>query len=200
MLEFQTGLLNNDYMKKELLIVTISSLFIACVQYTKNNSIIRDNQVDKNIEFVIKEYMRNNRDINTFLLLTDYGKSNSISSNLKEFLVGPAYKGLFCNGEGSYSTYPTVYMKIGNNYVFIHSSSDFLLENKELISFYEKESIPLTTENSYSSCMTAFLSKAILFEVDVYKKQIRIKSQKPDTVFIKKRIEYLPPLYNCKSL
>ena len=40
--------------------------------------------------------------------------------------------------------------------------------------------------------MIAFLSKAMLLEVDIYKEDVKIISQRPDTLLIKKRVEFTP--------
>jgi len=59
-------------------------------------------------------------------------------------------------------------------------------------SFYKEKSILLEPKISYGSCMIAFLSKAMLLEVDIYKEDVKIISQRPDTLLIKKRVEFTP--------
>lgn len=180
-------------MKKGLLLITTVLVLISCIDDTTVNTVIYKRNMNDGIENVIKECIDKNKGTHAFLLLTDYCFDDNISSCHRKLIIGPAYKGLFCNGEGSYNTYPSSCVCIKDKYIFVHSSVDVLYKNKEMKSFYEKKSMMLKSAHSYSLCMTAFLSKAILFEVDVCKGDVKIISQSPDTIFIKDRIEYIPP-------
>ena len=181
-----------DKMRKELLIITIVFMLISCIKKTTINSVIYEGHINREIESVIKEYMKHNKDIKTYLLLTDYCMDDNISYSRKRMIIGPAYKGIFCNGEGSYCTYPSSHICIDENYIFIHSSIDMLADYNKTKSFYKEKSILLEPKISYGSCMIAFLSKAMLLEVDIYKEDVKIISQRPDTLLIKKSVEFTP--------
>ena len=181
-----------DKMRKELLIITIVFMLISCIKKTTINSVIYEGHINREIESVIKEYMKHNKDIKTYLLLTDYCMDDNISYSRKRMIIGPAHKGIFCNGEGSYCTYPSSHICIDENYIFIHSSIDMLADYNKTKSFYKEKSILLEPKISYGSCMIAFLSKAMLLEVDIYKEDVKIISQRPDTLLIKKRVEFTP--------
>ena len=57
-----------DKMRKELLIITIVFMLISCIKKTTINSVIYEGHINREIESVIKEYMKHNKDIKTYLL------------------------------------------------------------------------------------------------------------------------------------
>ncbi len=157
----------------------------------KDQDIIEIESLNEELQAIIYNYIANNSEKHSFVLVTDvdYKKSDWDERN-KLFLLGPSYPRLFEWGEDSFTGYPTIIMKTENAVVFIHSPIDIVKDDDFVRSSYEKQEIPLPDSiNSYKK----FLSEAIA--ISVFRNSASIMSNQVDTLLLKNNTTFdVPPL------
>lgn len=166
-------------------------LLYGCNQHKKHTQ--AEVRLCASIENVLKMYIQENPEYDSFLLLTEINDLPQYSNaSVKCFVIGPAYKGLYNSGESSYMSYPSIYALIDKRNVFIQSSLDPIVKNKDIRRLYQlKEQ---KTQNEVSEFPIEYYMKhAMAFWYDIGSDSIYDISRRADTVMLKQRAEFVPP-------
>ena len=186
----------ND-MKYTILSFVSIILLVSCNKYNnfKSYNIIEMDSLNEELQEIICNYITNNSDNHSFVLVTDvdYIKGDWDIKN-RVFLLGPSYQRLFEWGEDSFTGYPSAVMKTENAVVFIHNPIDAITKNEFSRNNYEKQDIPLPDSiNSY----VRFMSEAIA--ICVFRNSADIISNQVDTLLLKKVIPFDVPSIKVES-
>lgn len=141
------------------------------------------------LELVISNYILDNQDFQSFLLITDLGGSVIQQEGAKNhmFVLGPLFEKLFEWGEDSFNGCPSFFMIIEGKPIFIQSTFDNLFDADSQIKTYRENSIPVS-----GNPLKSFLTKAIVIEYGEGRIVVR---ERPDTIFLKKEVPFnVPPL------
>lgn len=166
----------------------IALLLCGCCQ--DKQKISETANLRKTIENVLRMYIQENPEYDSFLMLTEF--SQYPNECRKRIVIGPAYKGLYNSGEGSFKPYPYMFAIVDEKNIFIQSSSDCTVEEKGIREFYMSKEEKAEDKTS-AFPIEDYMRHAITFLYDVRKDSIYDISKRADTVMLKKRVEFTPP-------
>lgn len=111
-----------------LLIVALFS--ISCNNNKSENSVnhLGMDFLNDEIQAIIYDYMANNTEIDSFILITDW-RNKRVESHLDTpqiMFLGPLNLDLFDRGEDGFVRFPTISIKKGDKIIYIQSSVDII--------------------------------------------------------------------------
>lgn len=179
-----------------ILIVVVVIFAISCngtkksLHADRSMPAIYPNNINEDLMKIISDYIKNNKDIRSFVLITEI-KDKKLNNFEREkiILLGPLYDCLFNSGEDSFIGHPSFFINVNGVPVYIQSSLD-VISNKEMKSdigdeFYYCQ----PTEDAYS----LFLTKAIAIEI--MSNSVKVLSTRADSIFLKRIVTFkVPPI------
>ncbi len=185
-------------MWKTITVLVCVLCFMSCIK-TKNNEVkdklivtdLTDSDsifISDNVINFISSYMEKYPNFNSFVLICApkrYLDFEYQTNSNYDYIVGPAYEGLFIN-----DSYPLFFYKINDKTIFIKEPMERLIFKKQESDYYEKCQISRGTDSIINEAgwvikdgKPLFYHRALLFSIN-NNNEISILSNKPDTVFL----------------
>ena len=168
-------------------------LFIGCKKGTNAHDFLFANGVPE----IIEQYVESHDTFPSFTIMTDfdYNWRNQYKRKPSVYLIGPSFCDMFNKDEGEMKFAPAIHFTFKGHIIYIQSSIDEICDYSTLWAEYKKHSYPSQEYDGVRErALVQYVRAAILFQGGDERHPAAILSEKPDTLLIKKRIDYVDPV------